>query len=166
MGQFFSKRSSISITNQQTFPPLILSIPYEFIIVVVSFMDKHSELPPAKTWKTLYGHYKLYYKEKTVVVQCTPKREYDYFWDSIRTLQLFHGCLRLKFSSTWWDSETSNYPIKILCLNQEYDVPKELDYLSTDAPILTSELDYNELTASLKIFTKLKSLSPQCWFQR
>jgi hypothetical protein len=156
MGQRFSKHHFISTTAQQTFPPFMLSIFREFIIL--SMKDKNSQLILAKTCKTLYERYELHYKDKTAVVLYNPRREYDDFIDDIGTLQFHHGWLRLKFSSIR-DSESSNYP-KILCLNRYFDMPKESDYLCAIALIpSSSKPKYIELNASLEMFTRLKSLS-------
>jgi hypothetical protein len=154
--QTLPKSSPIPTTAQQTFPPFILSTFREFIIV--SIKDEDSQLILAKTCKPLYECYERHYKDKTAVVLYNPKKEYHYFKFNIRRFQLLNGCLRLKFSSIW-DPETDNYLIKILCLNQKYNVP-ELDHLSIDALITFSPPpDYIELIASLTMFTRLNSLS-------
>jgi hypothetical protein len=159
VGQRFSKRPSISTTAQQTFPLSILSIPYELIMTIMSFMDKRSKLAFAKARRTLYGHYEQYYRDKTAVIRYNPRSSYSNFLDDIELLQLSNGCLRLKFSLIR-NSESSDYSVKILCLNQDFDVPKESDYLCANALIIIPSMPRCvELTASLKAFTNLKSLS-------
>jgi hypothetical protein len=86
-------------------------------------------------------------------------RKNFYFYNEIELLQLFHGCLRLKFSSIW-DSGNSDDPVKILCLNQDLDVPKGLDYLCVNAlMIISSTPCHIKLNISVEMFKNLKSLS-------
>jgi hypothetical protein len=125
----------------------------------VSIEDKNSQLMLAKTCKTLYGRYELHYKDETAVVLYNPQSKYDDFCGDINLFQLFNGCLRLKFSSIR-DSESSDYPVKILCLNQDSNVPRELDCLSANALIMVpSRSRHITLNASLETFTQLMSLS-------
>jgi hypothetical protein len=105
----------------------------------------------------LYGYYELHYMEKTAIVLCSLRRKYSYFDNDIELLKLLNGCLRLKFSSIR-NSESSGYPVKVVYLNQDFDMPKELDYLCANTLIMVpSKLRHRmELTASLEMATKLK----------
>jgi hypothetical protein len=159
--QPFPKSSPIPTIAQeacQTHPCFILLIPCELFTGIISLMSEYSELELSKTCKMLYGRYEQHHIKKTAVVVYTPERKYDYFSNGINALRLFNGWSRLKYDS--WDPMNGNYPIKILCLNIRYDVPTELDILNTDALVLFSKPKYHiELAVSLKVFTKLKSLS-------
>jgi hypothetical protein len=64
---------------------------------------------------------------------CDPQDKlYDH--NNIKVLQLHNGWLRLKFTSIR-DSQSGNYPVKIMCSNEELKVFKELDYVCVDALI-------------------------------
>jgi hypothetical protein len=138
--------------------PLILTFPQQLIELF--------ELKVAKTCKTLYECYEQFYKEKTAVVLYYPKSMYLYstYADNIKFLQRHHDYLRFKFVSIR-NSASSNCPVKIVCLNQDLDVPKRLDCLCANTLVACSfepysfEPCYTELNASFKMFKNLKSLS-------
>jgi hypothetical protein len=143
-------------------PPLILAFPWELIITITMLIEhKNFEVTLAKTCKTLYGHYEQHYEDKTAVVLCDLKSVYLQCAESIKALQLHHGWLRLKFFSIREDSQSSKYPMKNLCLNQELKILKESDYVCTNALIIASSIrDSIKLTTSfVEKFSNLKSLS-------
>jgi hypothetical protein len=158
--QTLSKRSPIPTTAQQTFSPSIPLIFREFIIM--SIKDEDSQLMLAETCKMLYEHYELHYKDKTAVVLCDPQSNYADFYNDVKLFQLFNGCLRLKFSSIG-DLDSSDYPVKILCLNQDSDLPKGLNNMCVHALVIISpvrrRIELNELNDTLKTFATLRSLS-------
>ena len=73
------------------------------------------------TCRMLYKRYELYYEKQTAVVLYDPRdRFYDYN-DNIKALHNYmnrHGWIRFKFTPIL-DLQSSNCPIKILCLNGE-----------------------------------------------
>jgi hypothetical protein len=158
MGQIFPFRRTYH-------PSLILTFPQE-LIAVLSNKDKNFELTLAKTCKTLYWYYEQYYEKKTAVVLRDPQSEHSDYSQSIKEFQLHHGWLRLKFASIW-DSQSSNCPVKILCLKKKSKMPKELDCRCIDAFVMTfiephrpSPPANEVLNASFaEKFAKLKSLT-------
>ena len=55
----------------------------------MSFKDKSFELALAKTCKTLYERYELYYEKQTAVVLYDPRDKFSYYSNSIKALQLY-----------------------------------------------------------------------------
>jgi hypothetical protein len=129
------------------------------VAFVISNKDKSFELTLAKTCKTLYGRYEQHDKEKTAVVLYDPKSLYLDYAENIKALQLF-GWLRLKFASIR-NSQNSNCPVKMLCLNQDFDVPKELDCMCVNSLTILSSLerDFTSTISFVEKFSNLKSLS-------
>ena len=124
MAQKSSEPPSIPMIEQQrdqTF--LILAIPWELIAIIMSFKDKGFELAFARTCKTLYKRYELYYEKQTAAVLYNPWDRFIDYNDNTKVLQLQNGWLRLKFTPMW-DLQSSNCPVKILCLNGTFGVPK------------------------------------------
>ena len=83
-----------------------------------------------------------------------------YYNSSIKALQLRNGWLRLKLTSIW-DSQSSNCPIKILYLDGELKMPKELDYASFNALVIIPRFarSLSQLSvSSLENFSNLRSL--------
>jgi hypothetical protein len=144
--------SPVILTFQKIYgSPLTLTFPQQLIELF------KPEL--AQTCKTLYECYEQFYKEKTAVVLYDPKSKYINYAKSIESLRLRHRCLHLKFVSIS-DSASSNCPVKIVCLNQDFDVSKEVDCLCANALIAHSSMPrHGELNASFDMFTNLSSLS-------
>ena len=95
----------------------------------MSFKDKSFELALAMTCKMLYERYELYYEKKTAVILYDPRDNLFSYANSIKALHNHmsqHGWVRLKFTPIL-DSQSSNCPVKILCLNGEFKVPKEVE---------------------------------------
>ena len=147
---------SIPTTEQ---PSLILTFPQELFAIIMSFKDQSFELVLATTCKILYERYELYYEKQTVVVLYDPKNEFSSYANTIKALQLRNGWIRLKFT-TILDSQSSNCPVKILCLNGLLQVPKELNCACIDALIISLSREKFMLTTISFIgeFSNLKSL--------
>ena len=79
--------------------------------------------------------------------------------NSIKALQLRNGWVRLKFTPIL-DSQSSNCPVKILCLNGALKVPKKLNCACIDALIVSSfEEKFMPTISFVENFSNLKSLS-------
>ena len=128
----------------------------------MSFKDKSFELALAKTCKMLYERYELYYEKKTAVVLYDPQDKFSYYANSIKALHNYmsrNGWVRLKFTPIL-DSQSSNCPVKILCLNGALKVPKELNCACIDALIVSSfEEKFMPTISFVENFSNLKSLS-------
>ena len=126
---------------QKTYiPPLILTFPWELIAIIMPSKNKSFELALGMTCKTLYGRYELYYEKKTAVVLYGPRDKFYSYNRNIKALQLRNDWLRLKFTPIW-DSQSSNCPVKILCLNGDPKVPKEFNCACVNALIIISPFE-------------------------
>jgi hypothetical protein len=123
----------------------------------MSIEDKNFELTLAETCKTLYERYEQHYKEKTAVLLHNPWSKFNSD-HCIKALRLFYGWLRLKLASIR-DSESSNCPIKIVCLNGELKVPKNLDCVYINPLIISSYFELMRSISNIEKFSNLKSLS-------
>jgi hypothetical protein len=141
------KRSASHIEQNTCDIPPIFTIPYELIIAitvsnesaaVVPFKGHNLELLVVGTCKHLYELYKQHYKEQTTLVLYHPEDERSLYSGYIKSLYRDGNqrlWLRTRFISIS-DYKDDNYPMKILCLNQMFDLPDGLNFKSFDALIM------------------------------
>jgi len=131
---------STSITEKPAYiPPLILTFTQELIATIMLFKYKRLELKLARTCKTLYERYELYYENKTVIaLYDSQNRFYDYDGNikALHHRMSRHGWVRFKLSPIL-DLQSSNCPAKNLCLNRALNVPKMLNCACIDALIIS-----------------------------
>jgi hypothetical protein len=119
---------SQTFSAQRTYrPPLMLTIPRELVGIF--------ELTLAKTCKALYDRYEQYYENRTAVVLYDPQHEFSCYDENTKEFRLCHGWLHLKFALIL-DSQISNCPIKILCLNGKLKAPENLDCVCVNSFII------------------------------
>jgi hypothetical protein len=165
------KRSTTHMKQNTCVIPPIFTIPQELIVAIAllkesaaitPFKGQSSELLIARTCKHLYELYKQYHEGRTALVLCHPRDERSIYSDHLESLYRHRNpdlWLRTKFISIS-DYEGDNYPVKILCLNQMFDLPDRLNYKSFDALIM---IFYHHVlrkfTADIFFFEKFTNLT-------
>jgi hypothetical protein len=140
-------------------PSLILTFSWDLVATTMLPKNQSLEMALAKTCKALYDCCKRHYKDRTSVVLCNPYREFAYYAYNIKTLQFQNGWVYLKLISIL-DLQSSNCPVKTLCLDEKLNVPEELNSACVDSLIIRPYYTKSIPTIFvIEKFTNLRSLS-------
>jgi hypothetical protein len=145
---------------------LMLTIPEELFLLIMSLISTEAHLELAHTCKELHDYYKQSYSKPILTVLCKVQHHVE-ITKYIRVLERrMHqsGWIRTKVKSKMVSEKdaqnNSEYPIKVLCLYNTSQLPTGLDYVNLNALVMEFPCRENSMPSiSFEGLKNLKSLS-------